>query len=66
MTDLAALQAIRRALIKKRPSLSGKAKRIASNIIEQTLQIHNEADLERLRPYMTVQHRLLERALAEP
>ena len=41
MTDLAALQAIRRALIKKRPSLSGKAKRIASNIIEQTLQIHN-------------------------
>jgi len=61
-----AIRELRRDLIKKRPLLPEKAKPFASNLIEQTLNIHNEADLDRLRPFMDLQRRRLEEALSAP
>ena len=51
-----------RKLVKKLPQ---KAKPYAIAIIEQSLWIHNEADLERVRPYMDFERRKLEEALRE-
>ena len=55
-----------RELIKLRWTLRRgpkKAHRIASNMIEEILQIHDAADLERLRPFMQYTREKLKAAL---
>jgi len=63
---LIAIRDLRRDLIKKRSSLPAKARPIVSNLIEQTLNIHDEADLERMRPFMERQRKRLAEILSDP
>jgi hypothetical protein len=59
MKELPALQALRAELARKRSSLPTAAQPFASNLIVQIGNIHNEADLARLRPFMNVQMKRL-------
>lgn len=62
MTDLTYLHAIRSGLARRRSSLPATARPFASNLIEQISAIENQADLDRLRPYMAYEARRLAEA----